>query len=52
MRVICLLKVVGQKSSITSDRGGDELVEDELSLLPVSSTAFMPNMPDMNDRGS
>jgi hypothetical protein len=47
MRMICLLNVVAQKFWITS--GTDE---DELLLVPVSSTAFMPNMVDMNDRGS
>ena len=49
MIAICLLKVVGQKFWITSDGSTDK---DELLLLPVSSKAFMPNMLDMNDRGS
>jgi hypothetical protein len=52
---ICLVKVIGQKPSITSgdDGCGFEGVSVELvSLVPVSSTAFIPNKLDINDRGS
>lgn len=54
MTNICLLKVVGQKGTISSGTGPESLesLVPGLGSFPVNSTAFMPKSDDMKESGS